>query len=316
MTGRFYRLNIWHYHYSGLGIASELPLLEWAAFEVAPFEVADVRFSLRSPAPASPSKDPDWFLDAHECSFLVPEIAFFSVTGGRQITVTPLPAAGMSEIRLFLLASAWAALCYQRDLLPLHASVIQVGESAVAFCGESGAGKSSTAAWLCERGHSLMSDDLCVCHFADSVGGNPVPAVWPSTTRLKLWDETIQVLGWQEREKERDHFRFEKFHFPAPGPGANLRCPLPLRAIYLLKWGEPSLSQLKGSRALRGVVENATYRGDLLDATQVAAHWTRFTRLVTHVPVWEFSRPRDWEQMENALHDLRGHWRSPQPANA
>jgi len=63
-------------------------------------------------------------------------------------------------VRLYLLGSAWGALCYQRDLLVLHASAVRVDGRAVAFCGRPGMGKSTLAAWLAESGHALVSDDL------------------------------------------------------------------------------------------------------------------------------------------------------------
>lgn len=299
-------MKLWHYQYSGLDIASELPLPEWAAFEVAPSDTAEVRFSLSSPAVAAQTPD-NWFeVTAQHCCLHIPEIAVYQVISGAKITITPLPNAGMREVRLFLIGSAWGALCYQRGRLPLHASVIRVGESAVAFCGDSGAGKSSLAAAFLKRDYALISDDLCLCDFSDET----TPKVWPSTTRLKLWHEALEVLGWEQRELERDHFRAEKFHLSCPESG-NIQRPVPLRAIYLLQWGELALTRLKGSRALHSVVENATYRGELIDpATQVAAHWKRCAQMVSKVPVWEFSRPRDWEQMEVALEILTRQWSS------
>jgi hypothetical protein len=295
-------LKLWYYKYSGLCIASELPLPEWANFEVSVAEVVNVRFSLQSPT-RSPQTDTfnSLLLKAQRCYFEVSEVAAFEVNQGNHITITPYPRAGIREIRLFLIAAAWVALCYQRDLLPLHASVVQVGESAIAFCGDSGAGKSSTAAWLLDQGHSLISDDLCVCQFAE----NTSPSVWPSGTRLKLWNETLHTLGWQEREMERDHFRAEKFYLSSQKFAGNR--PLPLRAIYLLEWDELAISRLKGSQALRGFIENATYGRHFIDETQVAGHWKRCTQLISGVPVWKFSRPRDWGQMEKSLQMLQKH---------
>ena len=233
--------------------------------------------------------------------------------GGSHIVITPVPSAGMREVRVFLLASVWSALCYQRGQLLLHASVIQVGGSAVAFCGGSGVGKSSTAAWLLQRGYAPVSDDLCLCRLSP----DKPPAVWASTTRLKLWNESLQALGWDFKALERAYQGADKFHLPCQDLSPSLHHPLPLRAIYHLQWGELSVTRLKGSQALRCVVENATYRGDLLDAmTQAGPHWTQCAQLVSQVPVWEFSRPRNWERMEAALQMLREHWPASQGITA
>src|SRR5262249_50391387 len=140
-------------------------------------------------------------------SFHRPGVASYRVQRGREITVTPTPRAADWGVRRWLLGQIWAVLCYQRDLLVLHASVVETGGSAVAFCGLSGAGKSTLAAWLIEAGGRLVSDDLC--RFETTEPG--LPSVWPSAPCLKLWLDTIEALGWPNEGLERDHFRLDKF---------------------------------------------------------------------------------------------------------
>ena len=289
-----------HYLYSGLRVASEIRVPEWKVFEILqPFGQADVVVRTENHTPTRNFPE----ITAGLFCFHVPNVADYVVKSGCEITVTPLPEADEREVRLFLLGSAWGALCYQRGILALHASVVQNGNYAVAFCGASGAGKSSIAAWLTGRGYQLVSDDLCRFAVIDGI-----PRVYPSAPRLKLWRETLDVLAWKDSEGERDCLRFDKFLIDVKGSGKP-GIPAPLLAIYLLEWGDGGLSPLTGLAALRRFIAAATYRGDLLEPMgQAAAHWNRCADLLRCTPVWNLARPRDWPAMDAVMESLISQW--------
>lgn len=213
------------------------------------------------------------------------------------------PARVGAEVRLFLLGSAWGALCYQRDMLVLHASAVRVENEAVAFCAHQGMGKSTMAAWLTARGYALVSDDLT--RFDIPAQGQPT--IYPSAPRLKLWRDALSALEWSSAELERDHFRADKFHLPLAEDGRQQ--PLPLRAIYLLEWGECNIIRLSGGTAVRRFVSAATYRGALLEPMgKMGAYWQQCLEMVRRVPVWELQRPRDLAAMEQTVRRLQAHW--------
>lgn len=292
----------WRYGYAGLKIISDFPLPEWQCFEGgAEDEMADVDIALDDRLLDSfvPQISADRF------AFQADEIGVYCVEAGKSIRIAVYPHAGMREVRLFLLGSAWGALCYQRGLPALHASVVGVGGGAVAFCGASGAGKSSTAAWLLAQGYPLVADDLCLFDLAQKP-----PRVYPAAPRLKLWRDALRFFQWETDTLERDHFRMEKFHLPLGGaesgqPALWLQTPLPLRAVYLLAWGEAELVRLKGLNALQEFVRAATYRGELLGPMGLeAAHWNRCAAIARSVPVFRLARPQEWSavrEMEQLL---------------
>ena len=151
------------------------------------------------------------------------------------------------------------------------------------------------AAQLTTRGCPLVSDDLCRVDFRD----HETPSVYRSSTRLKLWQEAIASLDIAGTDLERDHARMNKYHVPLAGGPQSERTPLV--AVCLLVWGEPALARLTGTEALRCLISAATYRGELLEAVGgLARHWFLCTRLVRQVPVWQFSRPRDWSKIGEA----------------
>ncbi len=290
----------WFYTYAGLRVSSELPILEWAVFEEEESDIfpdPDIMVTLISgmapPACALP------FITADEYHFHVPETGYYCVRKGREILIAPDPNAGHRELRLFLLGSAWGALAYQRGILALHVSAVELPNGVVVFCGPSGSGKSTAAAWLIDRGFRFAGDDLCC--FGKSTGCHPI--IYPTAPRLKLWREAINRLGKSEKGLELDHFRQEKYHLALPSE--KRKQPLPLIGIYILDWGENRLTRWTGLAALNRFVTAATYRGDLVDpAGQAATHWERCANLIKRVPVWEFRRPKDWAAMDGAMNML------------
>lgn len=300
----------WIYRFAGCLVSSALELPEWAPFECgeSEFEGAAVRFELHPPAPLPDVSN--FEVEGVACRFAVPDIAFYEVCEGQTVSITPAPGAGEREIRLFLLGSAWGILCYQRGAFALHAGVVRdaaQGEGCIAFCGASGAGKSSSVAWLVERGFELWSDDLSTCNLKGST-----PRVWPSTRRLKLWNESLRALNKENAGLERDHFRQDKFHLSLPTPHSLARAePLPLRAIYVLEWGETQCMRLRGLQALDAFVEAATYRGSVVEEMgRAALYWEQCAHIARHVPVFRLRRPRDWEALPAALAPVLEYWRA------
>src|SRR5207237_1442435 len=94
-------------------------------------------------------------------------VGAFQITHGREITVEPAPGVEARALRLFLLGPALALLLSQRGLLVLHASAVAVEGRAIAFLGESGQGKSTTAAAFLAHGHTVVADDVLAVRIDD-----------------------------------------------------------------------------------------------------------------------------------------------------
>jgi hypothetical protein len=293
----------WSYSCAGLQVASDLQIPEWAAFE-RPHSQRDADVII------AVNRDPRWHdppagssaVTATDCAFRARGVAVYRVQHGRTINVSVEPDADLREVRLFLLGSAWGALCYQRGLLVLHASAVRTGDEAIAFCGLPGMGKSSTAAWLTTRGYSLISDDLTRVAIDPERG----PVIYPAAARLKLWRDALEALGWSERNLQRDRTRHEKFDLPLGG-GIEA-APVRLRVIYLLEWGEPQIERLTGRAALSRFVPAATYRRDLLEPMgHLGAYWRDCLDLMQRVPVYTLRRQRRLSAMEELVALVEDH---------
>jgi len=284
-----------HYEYWGLKVGSNRP---WPA--LAPFQTSgagpqgDVTVEMQAAAEGPPVTRVE--IDPRQASVWIAGVGRYRVRAGQAIQVRPAPAARQGTLELFLFGTAWGLLCYQRGLLPLHASVVERNGGAVAFGGPSGAGKSTLVASLLRRGWRLMGDDLCRCD-PQTVGA---PRVWPSLPRLKLWRGALDALGESADGLKQDLAGEDKFHWPA----AQLAgcAPAPLQAIYLLEWGALGVERLRGSQALRRLVSAATYRADFIEAMGgLARHWRACAEIARRVPIFRLSRPKEWASLEAAV---------------
>ena len=293
-----------YYRYAGLRIVSEIPVLEWAPFEQeAPNGDQDVTISLREIPDYEISLAAVPIVTDSDCQFSVPGVGSFRISHGREIVVTVNPGAPLRELRQWLIGSAWGSLCYQRGLFLMHSSAVMVGEQAVLFCASAKGGKSTLAARLNARGYPLISDDLCHLDIPE-VG---TPYVYPSAPRIKLWADTLSELEPRPMCIEKDPARAGKFHLAQI---ANTQAKAaPIRAIYLLEWGEFGISRLSGLTALRRLLPASTYRPRLLgSAQQLSGYCSQSLSVLQRVPLWELSRPNDLGAMGSTLDALAIHW--------
>src|SRR5713226_3866547 len=204
----------------GLGVHSELPLPGFEDSDVRQDVV--IRFGKLRSTPG--------LADANGCSFQVLEDGVYLVREGREITIAPAPHLEDGVIRALLMGPALAVLLHQRGFLILHASAAVVHGAAAAFLGQKGAGKSTTAATLHQRGHLLVADDVVALKTTTTA-----PLVFPAYPQLNLWPDALASLGRNPGSSPRLHSGVEKRALRA-APGFS-REPFPLHLLYILAKG-------------------------------------------------------------------------------
>jgi hypothetical protein len=227
-----------------------------------------------------------------EAHFFWDSVGSFLVRAGREIIVEPRPGADEAAVRAALEGVVFGCVCHQRGRLVLHASAVAVNGSAVAFLGGKGRGKSTMAAALYRRGHTLLSDDALVLN--DGASGRP--EVLPGFPQLKLWPNAAAAsLGDDPESLPRLTAGSEKRTRRAADRFSH--APVPLSRVYLLDEGtSPAITPVDPQEAVLAAIAQsyvARFFPEFLRGTEAASHLLRCTRLTRQVPMYRLQRPAD-----------------------
>jgi hypothetical protein len=214
----------------------------------------------------------------------IENVADFEVTMGRQIRVWPAARSKPKDIEIYLCGPAWATLCHQRRILPLHASAIVTGDGVTAFAGHSGAGKSFVAALMSSLEYKLVADDILPISF----DRNSVPGAWPYLRRLKLKSDAINELALTAIEPVSEVLDKAKY-FVLPKYSAKDEWSR-LDRLYLLEI-DPTVSrvaidQLSGADAVRALVDQTYHFNFILGSRRLGEHLAFCTQLASKIAVY------------------------------
>jgi hypothetical protein len=230
------------------------------------------------------------FQHSTEGSFIgIKNVVDFEITGGRQIRVWPAAGAKRKDIEIFLFGPAWATLCHQRGVLPLHASAIVTANGITAFTGHSGAGKSTTAALLNSSGYELIADDILPISFDQ----DSIPGGWPYLRRLKLRRELITRLAFAPTEVVSETFDKEKYFVHPKNTGAHKW--RKLDRLYLLEneitTSQAPIERITGADAVRVLVDQTYHFRFIVGTRQFGTHLAFCTQLASKLPIYRVRRP-------------------------
>jgi hypothetical protein len=199
-----------------------------------------------------------------------------------RIRATIAPGQVLEDLAAYLYGPVLGFLLRARGQLALHASGVRVGDGAVLIAGQAGTGKSTTAAALATRGHSVISDDLT----ALTLDGAATLA-WPAFDHLRLWPTSAPLVLDDTTTLERITPTWDKRRFPLEG-AAFEDTPCPVRAIVVLRERrDVARVSMRTMTPAHAVVSLATltYANYLLDASMRAHELMQLGALVRSVPV-------------------------------
>ena len=282
-----------NYTVAGLRVRSEIELPELIPDEAATSE-PDVEIR-EAPVPQNlPQATQSTFeaeISGSDVLIKIPKVARYRVSDGCQIRIDAAPGVQARDLRLFLLGSALGAIYFQRGFFPLHASVVVMNGKAVAFTGDSGAGKSTIAAWMNAQGYPLLCDDVCVVRF----DGDHAPMVYPGFPRLKLWSDALSAFDIDPGELQRDYFRADKYHLSVPD--RFWIDPVPLQHINILQFSDdapaPRIEDIQPAQAVP-LLRNNTYRYQYISGLGLTrSHFLDCVRLARSTAIHYLTRPRE-----------------------
>jgi hypothetical protein len=226
------------------------------------------------------------------------------VRDGVEIVIDPAPGADLDLIAECLVGPLLGFALIQRRFLVLHASCVSVDGCGVAFAGYSGQGKSTTAAALLARGHSLVSDDVTALTADHSI--------LSGTRRMNLWPAAATAVGLDPERLEQCIRRSEKRRHYAPGPPSDER--VPLRRLYVLGAGELAITAMPLGEGIQEVVRH-TYAIWAIRATgQYAQHFPFVCHLLRAGVVRRLNRPLDLERLPELARLIEADVRSDRDA--
>ncbi len=239
-----------------------------------------------------------------EYLFHYPGLVRLYVLGGERIIVEAAAAADPVKLWTITVGVGASIAGFRRGHVPIHASAILTRSGCMAFAGQSGAGKSTTAAWLTRLGYQLHADDLCLA----DVSGDEV-VVGRGIQELRLWDESIEALGWDDVPPFAVMPDIPKsvFRWAAPSPRSGT-----LRRMYVLEFAdaaaEPGIYAMKGVEALQALIHCLRLRPRILSTGLTERTFEHLTDLCRKVEMFRFVRPPDLRSSERWTHRLVEHF--------
>jgi hypothetical protein len=290
----------------GLGIHSEIPLTEFVSTDSACDVLIHLEQSdrLTKELKALQQSDAPWLCQQTETEIIyaVKHAGVFSVQQGKEVAIAPLPHVENRLLSLHLTGSIMAFISYQRGLLPLHASAIQVHQQVAAFLGESGAGKSSTAAALNARGNLLVTDDVLPVQL--DAGAVQVSSAFP---QLKLDPTVAGALGYDPGSLLLLHPRLPKLGHRVAHQITQI--PLPLKAIYVLEDGaDLQIERLQPQQAFVELIKHSYGIRALQSINTSTQFFSQCTTLAKIVNIYRLIRPRSLAQLPELAESIEAHF--------
>jgi hypothetical protein len=287
--------------YEALGtlIASDVALPDLREVEPRPGAPAQVRIRFGEVAPRleAPSLEgPAYQADPESFLLTTPQIRCLT-RAGREIVVEPLDAPDDATLQTFLTGTPFAALCYQRGLVPLSATALAVNGSAIVLAGASGSGKSTLGAQIAARGYPLLSDDLVPVDVAHST-----LVAQPFRQRLRLWRDVLDVMGLDHRDLPSDRAALQRYHLAA---AQTAPAPMAVRRIYILgAWPEAPVDRFEPLRGLEaiGAVADTTVLPALLPLLfGIEGRFRKLVGIVGNTSLVRWIRRLDFDDLEGQV---------------
>lgn len=203
----------------------------------------------------------------------------------------------IEDAATYLLGPVLGLLLRLRGVTCLHASAVSFGDRAIAFVGSEGAGKSTTAAMLAQKGCAVISDDVVALTERQNTF-----YVHPAYPYLCLWSDSVTIVYGPEKKLPSFSASWDKRLLSLAGNHLKFEDqPLPLGAIFVL--GErssllnaPLIESLSPKESLLSLVANS-FATNLLDNEMRAREFEFLGRMLRNVPVQRLTPHDDPSQI-------------------
>jgi hypothetical protein len=239
-----------------------------------------------------------------EFVYHLPNIAKYKVTAANHVLIEPL-SSNWPEILLYFYANCLAAILFQKSQIPFHVSGVCIPDSqdVILFAGKSGAGKSSTALKMQEKGFLPFTDDTAVlCIQGDAVYAHasyPMARLWePTIAKQTIFEEKNKAIIFDQINKYafsfHDNFLTEKKR---------------VVAIYFLdEMGENMhIRQMESVESFQLLHENIYRREWFLKMNKQIITFETITGIVNNAALYQASRPTGEDTFDSFSEEIKIH---------
>lgn len=226
------------------------------------------------------------------------------ISKGNSIVYEEYGKTNSSLLRGCILASGLGAIFHQRGYQVLHGSAINYKGKAVLFCGNSGMGKSNTAAMFVKKGYPLIADDICPIIISKSG-----TQLLTSFMNLKLSEEDIDTI--ELRDFTAHNWNDDEGKLRVVTDYKKSKTQIDISAIYMLEPSENNyitIESITGKLRLQYLIKN-TFRYHFIHKTPKASEdLFQYAVLGNDVATRKLKRPIDSETrkelFEKVIRDL------------
>lgn len=212
-----------------------------------------------------------------------------------------------SYVESALLGPITAYWLERRGVTALHGSAVAAHGYAIGFIGPRGAGKTSIALSLVDRGLRLLTDDLLAINTAPEP-----PLAYPAFPEVRLWPSEAQDWVGASDELGKVHPDREKLRVPLSNEQFQDN-PIPIVALYArlpTEFSDHGIQRASSHSVLFRLMLDS-FVGSLLDAPSTRADWIgRLGRLLDQVPVYSIGPISEKDRLPNLAGQVLDHARS------
>lgn len=227
--------------------------------------------------------------DGHYCT--ISGVGTLFARSGRTLTVNPVQGVSRETTRQFILGEGFRLLLHQRGYLVLHASAALIEGQAVAFIGESGQGKSTTAAACHAEGHPVLTDDVTAVDPHTN-------SVQPGFPRVKLDSSAAESL--RPSVDPQSESTLQRQYYPVAHDSST--DPPTLGCLYQLVDGpDVGIESVPPAEQPYRLMCASTTAYQSGDDEQVESHLADCVRVSETVPIKRLERPRRFRTLPNVV---------------
>ncbi|MFD2200568.1 hypothetical protein [Shivajiella indica] len=227
------------------------------------------------------------FLDRNLYFLHIPDVAKYYIENNNKVIIEPLTDK-FNDVLLHFRSSCLAAILVQKGKIPFHVSGVadELGNCWL-FAGDPGAGKSTTALKLSEKGYRIFTDDTALIYVENGTcfarPSFPLLKVWPTTFKQQRLFEGNQAFQYASDINKFGiyfHSTFNDF-------------PLRVKGITFLSISGKDIwiKQLKPVESIKYLVEN-NYADSYLEKLNMQADLFKLvTSIAGTTNFWLANRP-------------------------